>query len=103
LRDGATLVRDARDALELALGFDADAHAAAELRAHGPVAAPPDLEPQLAALLAAVEDGVDTVEGLTASGREPAGVQSAVMELELLGLLVRRPGGRLARATGVGA
>lgn len=100
LRDGATLIRDARDALDLVLGLDAPAHAAAAARAAGPVPAPPDLEPDLAALLTAVEAGAESIDVLASGTRSAAAVQAGLMELELLGLVRRSPGGRVARATG---
>ena len=97
LRDGATLIRDAADALDLALGLDGAA--AARERTAGAVVAPPaDLAPELLALLAAVDDGRDTVGALSADAAGAAAVRAGLMELELLGLLRRAPGGRVMRA-----
>jgi len=101
LRDGATLVRDARDALDLALGFDTDARVAAGVQASGPVPAPPGLDPELDALLTAVETGDETIEALVRRAGSPSGVQAGLMELELLGLVRRAPGGRVTRVLGV--
>lgn len=100
LRDGAALIRDARDALDLVVGLDAAARAAAEARAAGPVPAPPDLDPELAELLEAVEAGRDDVESLVGGPGAAASVQAGLMELELMGLVRRLPGGRVVRATG---
>jgi DNA processing protein len=90
LRDGATLVRDALDALDLVLGVghgtgtDADARHAA-------------LSPDLRALLDAVEHGRDTVDAIAG---EPARLDETLVgltELELLGLVRREPDGRYRR------
>jgi len=78
LRDGATLIRDARDALDLALGIEtADARAAAARER--PVAAPADLEPGLRTLLAAVADGRDTVDALATDAGDAARVRAGLM------------------------
>jgi DNA processing protein len=96
LRDGATLIRDAGDALDLALGLDGAA--AARERVAGDVVTPSaDLAPELRALLAAVDDGRDTVGALAADAAGAAAVRAGLMELELLGLLQRAPGGRVMR------
>jgi DNA processing protein len=97
LRDGAALIRDASDALDLALGLDGAA--AARERTAGVVVTPPaGLAPELLALLAAVDDGRDTVGALSADAADAAAVRAGLMELELLGLLQRAPGGRVMRA-----
>lgn len=94
LRDGATLIREARDALDLALGLDA-ADAADVLNGVRPV--PPDLAPHLRALLAEVDAGRDTVGALALTPGHLDAVVSGLGELELLGLLRRGPGGRYTR------
>lgn len=100
LRDGATLVRDAGDALDLALGVDGAA-AAARRAGEALVAPPADLAPELLALLAAVEDGRDTVGALSDDAAGAAAVRAGLMELELLGLVRRAPGGRVLRVPAV--
>jgi DNA processing protein len=98
LRDGATLVRDVRDALELVLGTDGAA--AALKRAAGETIAPPmTLEPELRALLAAVEDGRNTIGSLASDPACAATVGAGIAELELLGLVRRVSGGRVLRTT----
>ncbi|HET6508517.1 MAG TPA: DNA-processing protein DprA [Baekduia sp.] len=101
LRDGATLVRDAADALELTLGIAA-AHEALRRAESERTLPPATLEPELAALLAAVEDGQDTVSALTPDAAGASIVTAGLMELELLGLIRRMPGGRVARTTRAG-
>lgn len=96
LRDGATLIRDASDALDLALGLGG-AEVARERTAGAVMTPPADLAPQLLALLAAVGDGRDTVGALSADAAGAAAVRAGLMELELLGLLRRAPGGRVVR------
>jgi DNA processing protein len=97
LRDGATLIRDAGDALDLALGLDGAA-AASRRTAGAVVAPPPDLAPELQALLAALDDGRDTMGALAGGAADAAAVRAGLMELELLGLVRRAPGGRVVRA-----
>jgi DNA processing protein len=98
LRDGARLVRDSADVLELL--YEADglapvrpAHASSELS----LAA---LEPRLRAVLERVGAGEDTPSGL-AKGDDAAEVLRALGELELLGLLTRGAGGRYVVRTQV--
>jgi DNA processing protein len=98
LRDGATLIRHVRDALDLVLGVEGAEVALA--RAAGETIAPPTtLAPELQALLAAVEDGRDSLGSLTPDAAGAATVRAGLMELELLGLIRRVPGGRLLRTT----
>jgi DNA processing protein len=101
LRDGATLIRDARDALDLALGLEA-ADAAMHRAATESVPPPAGLDPELLALLAAVDDGRDTIGALTTDAAGAAGVRAGLMELELLGLVRRAPGGRVLRTPRAG-
>ncbi len=82
LRDGAILIRDARDALDGVLGVDRVAPTIATL------------EPRLRSILAAVADGRDTVGALAGAPDQARPVLSALTELELLGRLRRGPGGR---------
>lgn len=96
LRDGATLIRGVHDALELVLG-SAAAHAVLERAGSTAVPPPPDLAPELMALLAAVEDGRDTITALAPDPSGAATVRAHLMELELLGLVRRVGGGRIAR------
>jgi DNA processing protein len=49
-------------------------------------------------LLAAVEDGRDTITALAPDPSGAATVRAHLMELELLGLVRRVAGGRVARA-----
>ena len=82
LRDGATVIRDAADALDVAVGVDR--HEATVLH----------LEPRLRALLGAVADGRDTLAALARVPAEVAPTLAALTELELLGHLRRVTGGR---------
>jgi DNA processing protein len=91
LRDGARVVRGPRDVLDDVLGTDAVHPAGAPDALAG-------LEPRLRDLLAAIDRGADTVGHHAA---DPAGarlVLADLTELELLGLVERRPGGRYARS-----
>jgi DNA processing protein len=98
LRDGATLIRDVRDALELVLGTEGAA-AALERAAGTPIAAPATLAPELRALLAAVDDGRTTIGSLASDPAAAATVGAGLAELELLGLVRRVSGGRVLRTT----
>jgi DNA processing protein len=89
LRDGATLVRDARDVLDAVIGVQE----AAAL----PDPAYAGLEPRLRDLLDAVEAGRDTVAALSTPGGNARGVLTGLTELELRGLLRRVAGGRYVR------
>jgi DNA processing protein len=82
LRDGATLIRDAGDALDMAVGVDR--HEPSLLH----------LEPRLRALLGAVADGRDTLAALTSAAADVGPTLAGLTELELLGHLRRAPGGR---------
>jgi DNA processing protein len=96
LRDGATLIRDARDALDLVLGIE-QAEETVRRTAGEAVPPPSDTPPELLALLAAVEDGRDTIGTLAPDAAGAAIVRAGLMELELLGLIRRAPGGRVLR------
>jgi DNA processing protein len=98
LRDGATLIRDVRDALDLVLGT-AGAAAAIERAAEQTIAPPATLRPELRALLAAVEDGRNTIGSLASDPAGAASVSAGIADLELLGLVRRVSGGRVLRTT----
>ena len=90
LRDGATLVRDARDVLDALFGVG---------NAPSPDRRPlaDTLEPPLRALLDAVAHGRDTVAALAgASGDRADAALVGLTELELRGLVRREPGGHYA-------
>jgi len=87
LRDGAAMVRDARDVLELALGGEGAARCDA-------VTPAPALPPALAALRDDLARGRDTVAELVGAGRGVSEVLSGLAELELLGAAERSAGGR---------
>ena len=100
LRDGATVVRHARDVLDAIVGVEGEPgrgrtrrrdRTAGRHRAAG-------LEPRLADLLDAVEAGRDTVAALAGHPAEAAAIVAGLTELELLGLLRRAAGGRYVRA-----
>jgi DNA processing protein len=98
LRDGAALIRDVQDALEIVLGTAGAA--AAMQRAERELSAPPaTLTPELRALLTAVEDGQDSVASLTRDPARAAAVRAGFAELELAGLVRRVSGGRVLRTT----
>ena len=89
LRDGATLVRDAADALDALFGVG---NAPSPRRASTET-----LEPPLKALLDAVAHGRDTVAALAGASSEQADAALVgLTELELRGLVRREPGGRYA-------
>jgi DNA processing protein len=101
LRDGATVVRDARDVLDAIVGVErgpgASAAQARRDRTAGRHRAA-GLEPRLADLLDAVESGRDTVAALAGHPAEAGAIVAGLTELELLGLLRRAAGGRYVRA-----
>ena len=98
LRDGATLIRDVRDALELVLGIEGAA-AALERAAAETIPPPTTLAPELRALLAAVEDGRDSIASLASDAAGAAIVRAGLTELELLGLVRRVRVARVLRTT----
>jgi DNA processing protein len=93
LRDGARLVRDAADVLELLYEADgrAPARPAAQAASDRPLA---QLEPRLRAVLERVGAGEDTPGRLVGEQDDATEVLCALSELELLGLLSRGDGGR---------
>ncbi|HEX2103879.1 MAG TPA: DNA-processing protein DprA [Solirubrobacteraceae bacterium] len=84
LRDGATLIRDARDVLDGVVGVESPTPA-------DPAAG---LEPRLASLLRAVAGGRDTLAALAGAPDQAQATLAALTELELAGRLRRVPGGR---------
>lgn len=92
LRDGASLVRDAGDALDL-LG-----HGDGRLRPTRDTEQ--SLSPRLRELLERVGEGFDTPARL--GGDDPGELLHALSELELLGLLARGDGGRYVPTDAVG-
>jgi DNA processing protein len=92
LRDGAHVVRGARDVLDDVFGprpADAGEQAGAGLA----------LGDDLRALAEAVARGHATIASLVAAGNDPGAVLAGLTELELLGVLERRPGGRYVVGT----
>jgi DNA processing protein len=90
---GASLVRDARDVLDLL--YAADATRPREDGSDAGSAAPQnDLRADLRAVLERVGAGCDTPDALARAGIESSAALLALSELELRGLLVRADGGR---------
>jgi DNA processing protein len=87
LREGAHLVRDPGDVLELLCGSWATPPRTSSSALAG-------LEPRLKEMLASVGAGGDTLGKLTREGRDAREVLLALVELELMGLLGRGDGGR---------
>lgn len=101
IREGATLVRDAADVLDLLYGIGAPASPEARevarhagRRAHERDPPPPPLSAKLRWVLEQVGVGVDTPGRLTAGSADPGELLQALGELESLGLLERGDGGR---------
>jgi DNA processing protein len=86
LRDGATVVRDAVDALDLALGVGHGLGTDAEARTAG-------LDPALRTLLRKVGEGRATIDAIALTPGEADAALVGLTELELLGLVQRGPGG----------
>ena len=63
-----------------------------------PASAPPELEPELAAVLEAVKQGRGAVGELASTQDEARAVLAALGELEFRGLIRRSFGGRYERA-----
>jgi DNA processing protein len=91
LRDGAQLVRDARDALDALYGVDGQATTARRRRA---ASRPVTAEPRLRALLDEVAAGRDTVAKLLATGAAEQETLVGLARLECSGALVRGDAGR---------
>jgi DNA processing protein len=90
IRDGATLIRDAQDLLDLALGVGCTA-----VRNVGAA-----LDPSLREALAAVEGGAATCDGVAMeTGAEGRAVAVALARLELMGYVESDAAGRLSRTT----
>ncbi len=96
LRDGARVVRHAVDVLDDVIGVRADEATLGSI--HPSV--PAELAPDLRAVIAAVDAGRDTVAANTESTADAGRVLRAFTELELLGIIERRPGGRYVRSRG---
>jgi DNA processing protein len=97
LRDGAQLVRDTRDVLDLLYGVSpgesrSTVRDPASAGSAGPP--PPRLSVELRDVLEQVGDGVDTPGKLTAGSADPGELLQALGELESIGLLRRGDGGR---------
>lgn len=97
LRDGAQLVRDARDVLDLLYGVGpgesrSPVRDPANAGSAGPP--PPRLSAKLREVLEQVGAGVDTPGKLTAGSADPGELLQALGELESIGLLKRGDGGR---------
>jgi DNA processing protein len=89
IQSGAALVRDAGDVLDLL------AEATGHPRRHTAARpAPPDLAPELLALLAAVEEGRGALGELAADAADARAVLAGLGELEFRGLIRRTFGGR---------
>jgi DNA processing protein len=91
LYDGAGLVRDTQDVLDLLFG------AGAITAARGPE--DPGLDAELRALLDDIAGGRDTVGALTADPSRTDAVLAGLAELELLGHVRRGLGGRYVAVT----
>ena len=102
IRDGATLVRDVRDILDVVLGVEVAAVAQRRAQAT-PLPAPPGLDAEVAALLDEIGAGGTTTEELIARGASPGRTLAGLAELELLGLVRRLPGGRYRRELALGS
>jgi DNA processing protein len=90
LHAGAAVIRDARDVLDLAFGFDAPPVPA-------PVAVP--LDPAQRRVLDAIERGGGTLAELASTMDEARAASRTLSELELLGLVRRGFGGRYVRCS----
>ncbi len=88
IRQGAGLVGEAGDVLELLFASRPEAPPAARR------AVASALEPRLRSVLEQVGAGEDTPERLSRGARDPGAVIAALGELEAAGLLRRLPGGR---------
>jgi len=94
IQAGAPLIRDTADALELLAGATGRTFAGTD-RARAPF---PELEPRLAMLLSAIEEGHGTLSELAETADEARFALSGLGELERLGLVRRGFAGRWERA-----
>ena len=94
LRDGAHLIRDARDILDDAFGVESASAAAADRE---PLPLPPNLSDDQAAVIAAVDAGFMTAASVAEYCGGAAEVVGPLTELELLGVLERRADGSYRR------
>ncbi len=92
LRDGATVVRDALDALDLALGVGHGLGTEQDARMAG-------LDPALRRLLTQLGEGRTTVDALAATPPEAEAALAGLAELEILGLVRRGGGGDYQRVS----
>ncbi|HWI22549.1 MAG TPA: DNA-processing protein DprA [Baekduia sp.] len=92
IRDGGTLVRDARDVLDAVVGPQMAGHVVEAF-----VSPPDDLEPEVAAMLEAVEGGVRRTDELIAVSGDTYRALSALAELEMMGLVRGLQGGGYER------
>jgi DNA processing protein len=93
IREGATLVQDAGEVIEVLTGFRGELRLPLEPRP--PAAAPMASEAiEIAPLLGIAPIGVDELVRMT--GASAAEVQLALVELELTGRLQRHAGGRVS-------
>jgi DNA processing protein len=106
LMEGASMVRDPQDALELLYASGASAGASRSVAQQGDAL----LEPWLLAVLERVGAGADTPAKLTRARQDHGETLLALSELELMGLLSRGDGGRYVpryplptRAASIGA
>jgi DNA processing protein len=86
LRDGATVIRGATDALDLALGVGHGLGTDADARTAG-------LDPALQRLLKRVGEGAASLDALALTPAEADAALEGLTELELLGFVRRGPGG----------
>lgn len=98
IRDGATLVRDARDVLDAVLGPEMGAKAQ-KRGAERFVSAPPGLDHGVTILLKQIEDGIGRADDLISDTATRSQALAGLAELELLGLVRRTAGGRYERCS----
>jgi DNA processing protein len=91
LLDGARLIRDPHDALELLYESSPE-----RPTLETPSAFSPELQPRLREVLERVGSGEDTPERITRGAADPGDALAALGELEASGLVKRLPGGRYA-------
>jgi DNA processing protein len=92
LHEGAHVIRDAQDVLDVLVG----AGACRTLRAQ----TGPSLEPELAGVLDLVERGAGSTDALARAGRlEPGTLATALVRLELSGYVRSNSAGRYERTT----